>query len=136
MAVTLEVEQELLKTQGEGFSSSIKLLVQNVKEMQIGAILSMYSENVNDINQQTENFYQSRRNNVRITGIPENKNVGQTWDDTENIAKQSITDKLNIYEDFEMERCHRVNIRKRRNNNMSGQPEKPRPIVAKVLKWN
>ena len=54
MAVTLEVEQELLKTKVEGFSSSIKLLVQNVKEMQIGAIQSMCSENVNGINQQTE----------------------------------------------------------------------------------
>eukprot|EP00112_Aurelia_sp_Birch-Aquarium-sp1_P000679 Seg1064.17 transcript_id=Seg1064.17/GoldUCD/mRNA.D3Y31 product="hypothetical protein" protein_id=Seg1064.17/GoldUCD/D3Y31 len=77
---------------------------------------------------------QNRRNNIRITGIPEDKDVEQTWDDTEKVVKQSIKDKLSINEDFEIERCHRVNSRTRRSNNRSGHPEEPRPIVAKIFK--
>ena len=145
MAVTLEVVQALLKNQAEVFNSSIKLLLQDVKEdiksirkditdlqaslqftqakfddnnqkmEQIGVTLSMHSENLNDINQQADQVdnqleyleNQSRRNNIRITGIPEDKDNEQSWDDTEVVVKQSIKDKLNIGEDFEIERCHR-----------------------------
>ena len=173
MAVTLEVVQALLKNQAEVFNSSIKLLLQDVKEdiksirkditdlqaslqftqakfddnnqkmEQIGVTLSMHSENLNDINQQADQVdnqleyleNQSRRNNIRITGIPEDKDNEQSWDDTEVVVKQSIKDKLNIGEDFEIERCHRVNSRTRRSNYRSGQAEEPRPIVAKFSKW-
>ena len=173
MAVTLEVVQALLKNQAEVFNSSIKLLLQDVKEdiksirkditdlqaslqftqakfednnqkmEQIGVTLSMHSENLNDINQQADQVdnqleyleNQSRRNNIRITGIPEDKDNEQSWDDTEVIVKQSIKDKLNISEDFEIERCHRVVSRTRRRNYRSGQAEEPRPIVAKFSKW-
>ena len=115
----------------------------NQKMEQIGATLSMHSENSNDINKQADQVddqleyldNQSRRNNVRITGIPEDKDVEQSWDDTEKVVKQSIKDKLSINEDFEIERCHRVNSRRRRSNDRAGQPEEPRPIVAKFSKW-
>ena len=115
----------------------------NQKMEQIGVTLLMHSENLNDINQQADQVdnqleyleNQSRRNGVRITGIPEDKSVEQSWDDTGKVVKQSIKDKLSINEDFEIERCHRVNNRTRRSNNRSGQPEEPRPLVAKFSKW-
>ena len=173
MAMTLEVVQALLKKQAEVFNSSIKRLLQDVKEdiksirkditdlqaslqftqakfeesnqkmEQIGVTLSIHSENLNDINQQADQVddqleyleKQSRRNHVRITGIPEDKDVEQSWDDTEKVVKQSIKDKLSINEDFEIERCHRVNSCRRRSNNTAGQSEEPRPIVAKFSKW-
>ena len=110
---------------------------------QVGVTLSIHSENLNVINQQADQVdnqleyleNQSRRKNIRITGIPEDKVNEQSWDDTEVIVKQSIKDKLNISEDFEIARCHRVNSHTRRSNYRSGQAEEPRPIVATFLKW-
>ncbi len=172
MAVTLEVVQALLKNQTEVFNSSLKLMLQDLKDdiksirkditdLQVSlqftqgkldesnqklegfeATLSVHSDNLNDINQQTDEVdnqleyleNQSRRNNIRIIGIPENTDV-ETWDDTEKILKQSIKEKLKLDEDFEIERCHRVNRRTNNQSDRSDRPKEPRPIVAKFSKW-
>ena len=39
---------------------------------------------------------QSRRNNIRITGVPEDTQNEKSCDDTENLVKQLIKDKLGI----------------------------------------
>ena len=78
---------------------------------------------------------QNRRNNVKIIGVPEDKNEEKCWDDTENLVKKLIKDRLGVRENVEIERCHRVNHKKR--NNRGGKPndEKPRNIVAKFASW-
>ena len=104
--------------------------------------IAMHSENLHDINDHADQVEsqleylenQSRRSNVRITGVIENKDSEKSWDDTEKVVKEIIKEKLNITEDIEIERCHRVN---RRNNSYRkpNQVDQPRPIVAKFSKW-
>ena len=55
----------------------------------------------------------------------------KSWDDIEKVVKEIIKEKLNISEDIEIERCHRVN----RRNRMPNQKDQPRPILAKFAKW-
>ena len=50
---------------------------------------------------------QSRRNNIKITGVPEGEEE-KTWDDTEAIVKKLISDKLGTEGEVEIERAHRV----------------------------
>jgi len=85
---------------------------------------------------------QSRRNNIKIMGVPEDISTEKTWDDTEDVVKKLIKEELGIEEEVEIERCHRVgdanpaNRRKKGNSsNQNGGNEKPRSIVAKFAKW-
>ena len=50
---------------------------------------------------------QSRRNNIKITGVQED-DTEKTWDDTEMIVKKMIREKLGIEEEVKIERAHRV----------------------------
>ena len=77
---------------------------------------------------------QNRRCNIRIIGLSENQQVEKTWDDTEQFVKKAIKEKLNLADDFEIERCHRVK-HKSENNARYGQPIGPRPVVAKMARW-
>lgn len=52
---------------------------------------------------------QNRRNIVKIIGVPEDMNEEKTWDDTENLVKKLIKDKLDTQEHVEIERYHWVN---------------------------
>ena len=51
---------------------------------------------------------QSRRNNIKIMGIDENKKMEKSWDDTEKIVSDVICKKLRIQEILHIERVHRV----------------------------
>ena len=73
------------------------------------AYASAISDHTDVTEAQIEYMNQSRQSNIRITGVAEDKNVEKSWDDTEKVVKQVIKDKLNLQEDFEIERCHRVN---------------------------
>ena len=83
---------------------------------------------------------QSRRNNIKITGVVED-NDEKTWDDTEATVKKLIREKLGISEDVqkEIERAHRVG--KRLKNHAPGRhlgsASKPtgRPTIAKFQSW-
>ena len=82
---------------------------------------------------------QNRRNNIKIIGVPENKETEKSWDDTEKLVKQLIKDNLDIQEDVEIERSHRINHKitgknAGNRNNHSGV-EQPRNIVAKFSTW-
>lgn len=66
----------------------------------------------------------SRRNNLRFDGLTEDTN--ETWDDCERKIQKILSDKLEITEDVEIERCHRMG--KRKGN-------RPRTIVCKFLRF-
>ena len=72
---------------------------------------------------------QSRRNNIRVNGIPESDN--ESWEDVEVKVKRTIKDNLGIKVDIE--RAHRVERRKAK----SGQANQnhPRTIVCRLRDW-
>ena len=55
---------------------------------------------------------QSRRNNVRVDGIPKEDN--ETWEETEAKVKQVLKDELNLASAPDIERAHRVGKSSRR----------------------
>ena len=78
--------------------------------------IALHTENLNMINDHADNVEsqleyienQSRRNNIKILGIEENKDEEKTWDGTEEVVRKALKDKLNLEENFEIERCHRI----------------------------
>ena len=79
---------------------------------------------------------QSRRNNVKILGIPEDDDE-KSWDDTESKVKEAIKNKLGIEDEIKIERAHRIGKRstddgKQRNSWHGTRSNGPRPIVAKI----
>ena len=88
------------------------------------------------VNKQDYLENQSRRNNLRITGIKEEGK--ESWEETESIVKAKIKDLLHIDEELTIERAHRVNrsnsSRHVRRGSTFGNND-PRPIVAKFLNW-
>ena len=81
---------------------------------------------------------QSRRNNIKITGVVEDNNE-KTWDDTEATVKKLIKEKLGINEDVEIERAHRFGKRLKNHapRRHLGSTSKPtgRPIIVKFQLW-
>ena len=82
---------------------------------------------------------QSRRNNVKIFGIPEDDEE-KSWNDTESKVKEAIKDKLGIKDEIKIEHVHRIGKRstddgKQRNSWHGSRSNGPRPIVAKIDSW-
>ena len=96
-----------------------------------------YIEGVEDQVEYIEN--QSRRNNVKILGISEESSE-QTCDDTENVVRSIIGEKLGINTDeISIERTHRVGKiprpSDRRHDGSKVNSDRPRPIIVKFTKW-
>ena len=100
---------------------------------QIKSINKELNEGFEDLewkNEYLEN--QSRRNNIKITGVPEEEEE-RTWNDTEAIVKNLINNKLRIEGEVEIERAHQVgkkqrNLPQRRHDDsVSEEPRAHRP---------
>ena len=74
---------------------------------------------------------QSRRNNIRVSGIPESPN--ETWEAAEAKVKQAIQEQLGI--DVDIERAHWVERRNRDCSSQDTQQGKSRTIVCKLRCW-
>ena len=71
---------------------------------------------------------QTRRNNLVIEGIKTDK-ADETWAETETKVNELVTSKLKLDPDtVEIEGAHR-------NGKFRGDPEKPRPVVVKLLRF-
>ena len=68
----------------------------------------------------------SRRNNLRIDGIPESRN--ETWEECEEEIQKVFNQKLGVKDDH-IERAHRSRSKSNSNNG------KPRTIVCKLLNY-
>ena len=83
---------------------------------------------------------QSRRNNIKITGVQED-DTEKTWDDTEMIVKKMLREKLGIEEEVKIERAHRVGKKlksrapPRHDGSASLSSGSSRPIIAKIQSW-
>ena len=75
---------------------------------------------------------QSRRNNIRISGIPEDSE--ETWDETESKAKEALRSRLKLTFEVNVERAHRTGKRQNRSGN-SAQQTRPRTIVCRLANW-
>eukprot|EP00112_Aurelia_sp_Birch-Aquarium-sp1_P021531 Seg582.19 transcript_id=Seg582.19/GoldUCD/mRNA.D3Y31 product="hypothetical protein" protein_id=Seg582.19/GoldUCD/D3Y31 len=69
-------------------------------------MINDHADNVESKLEYMEN--QSRRNNIKILGIQEDKDEEKTWDDTEEVVRKALKEKLNLEDNFEIERCHRI----------------------------
>ena len=77
---------------------------------------------------------QSRRNNVRVDGIPEEDN--ETLEETEAKVKQVLKDELNLTSAPDIERAHRVGKSSRRPASAQNSASRPRTIVCRLCDWN
>lgn len=98
---------------------------------------SAIEEIQDDLNHQEEQMEylenQSRRNNVRIDGIPEEDN--ETWETTEAKVKQVLKDELNLANAPDVERAHRVGKSSRRPASAQSSANRPRTIVCRLRDW-
>lgn len=74
---------------------------------------------------------QSRRNNIRVSGIPEEP--GETWEKVEEKVKAAVKEKLDL--DIDIERAHRVEKRKGGNSRRRDDQDKTRTIVCRLKSW-
>ena len=81
----------------------------------------------------------SRRNNVKILGIPEKtkKNGKEICEESEIKAIEAIKKKLEITDDLKIERAHRVGRPRPKFRHIEGAKveNKPRPIVVRFQSW-
>ena len=85
-----------------------------------------------DIMEYFEN--QSRRNNIRIDGIPEQPD--ETWEETERKAKVALESKLNPSFEVQIERAHRTGKTNRRQADAGNASSKrPRNIISRLENW-
>ena len=79
----------------------------------------------------------SRRNNVKIMGIPENDDSKESWEESENKAIEAIRSRLKIAQEMKVERAHRVGRPCPPFRHIGGAKvrSKPRLIIVKFQNW-
>ena len=79
----------------------------------------------------------SRRNNMKIMGIPENDDNKESWEESENKAIEAIRSKLKIAQEIKDERAHRIGRPRPPFRHIGGVKvrSKPRPIIVKFQNW-
>ena len=133
-SVTTRVD-DLLKTVTE-LKKSLEFTLKNVEkkmatrledaEGEIGSLQKTLDEQSSKM-EYLEN--QSRRNNIRVSGIPES--ADETWEIVEEKVKKAIREKLDM--EIDIERAHRVERKKKPEGaKKSGQP---RTIVCRLKNW-
>ena len=133
-SVTTRVD-DLLKTVTE-LKKSLEFTLKNVEkkmatrledaEGEIGSLQKTLDEQSSKM-EYLEN--QSRRNNIRVSGIPES--ADETWETVEEKVKKAIREKLDM--EIDIERAHRVERKKKPEGaKKSGQP---RTIVCRLKNW-
>ena len=74
---------------------------------------------------------QSRRNNIRVNGIPESP--CETWEETEKKVIETVRNKLGV--NIDIERAHKVMRKPKPGNNGQSDSSKPRTIVCRLRDW-
>ena len=76
---------------------------------------------------------QSRRNNIKMMGIEEDRTIEKSWDNTEKIVSDIICKKLRIQETLHIECTHHVG--KQLYDRHDGSKNRPHPIIATFRYW-
>ena len=80
----------------------------------------------------------SRRNNIKIVGLPEDKLKEESWDDTEESVKGVIKEKIKADVEVKIERAHRVEKPRAPFEIMEDGSRKkipPCPVIARLACW-
>ena len=122
----INIEQRKMKV--EQIEDRVKILESNLSNSSLEDDYYDYESTLEDLENKHEYLENmSRRNNVKILGPPEDKNCEKSWEDTEQIVKETINKELEISsEEIKIERAHCV-----------GKPQdgRPRPVVARFCSW-
>ena len=98
---------------------------------------SAFEEIQDDWNHQEEQMEylenQSRRNNLRVDGIPEEDN--ETWETSEAKVRQVLKDELHLACAPDVERAHRVGKSSRWPASAQCSANRPRTIVCRLRDW-
>ena len=141
-SLVTDLKESLLFTQKDVDDTKFKIESLNMK---LNKVEDDLNENYTDIEQLYDNLENlenhSRRNNVKIFGIPEKpeKDGPELWEHCESAVRQEIESKLKIKgRNMAIERAHRVGRRHaptRHLLNGTKVKSRPRPIVVKFLLW-
>eukprot|EP00794_Sanderia_malayensis_P012576 gene12576-13865_t len=140
-----DVKTSIQFVSNENDSINIKIKLSEENSNKLSKKLEIIEANMYDtvedmLDKQEYLENQSRRNNLKLIGGPEDSSEN-SWDETENTVKALIKSELGIDEEITIERAHRVGkpYRKPRKggNNASTikEGEAPRHIVAKFQSW-
>ncbi|CAH3185638.1 unnamed protein product, partial [Porites lobata] len=155
----LDVQQFMLKTLFDSFISTVNARVDKLADSvaSLKASLEFTQKDVGDLsslksklvgagkdiveikntvefqgNKKEYQENQSRRNNIRVFGIPES--AGETWEMAKTGMRDAIKEKLNI--EVDIERAHRVEQSiKSGGINQHQADAKPRVIVCRLSSW-
>ena len=120
------IEQRKMKV--EQIEDRVKILESNLSNSSLDDEYYDHESRLEDLENKHEYLENmSMRNNIKILGLPEDKNREKSWEDTEQIVKETINKELEISsEEIQIERAHRV-----------GKPQdgQPRPVVARFCPW-
>ena len=132
-----EIKSSLEYTQREvdEIKSTVKTSTSNATT--VTNRLEKAQQDIIDLTQETDYLEsQSRRNNLRIDGIPESSN--ESWAETETCVRDVQHTKLQMAKEtvdsIEIERAHRTG-RKNYPDSRSNEGKKPRTIVIKLTKF-
>ena len=120
----ISLEKELSQAKGEIFNLQQKNNHQDSVIKDLSAKLGQASAN-EQISTRIDSLEDhSRRNNIRIEGIPEV--VNENWEQSTDKVVKLLRDNLKLTQKIEIERAHRVGPTRQ---------DKPRPIIAKLLRF-
>ena len=124
-----------LKASLEFTQKDLQELIPSVEKVSI--IEQEISNTKSYVNQQKDKAEylenQSRRNIIRVDGIPEVH--GETWDTTESLVKEVLKDKLQMSDEIFIERAHRVGRKVSSQDSNSYTSTRPRTIVSRLNHW-
>ena len=115
---SLETTQEIWNTKANDMKEEINTLKEELKERD-----KFFKEKLRIMEDR------SRRNNIRVEGIPESEN--ESWEETEKKLKEIIKTDLQIETEIEIERAHRVKKRNHNDEERTG----PKTVIAKILRY-
>ena len=121
-----EVKVSLEYTQKEVDELKQKINLNETSMSQItSAITSIESNNVILTEQAEYLDNYSRRNSLRVEGLPEGQ-TAETWESTEANFRTLVKEKLGLHDDIEVERAHRIGQRRE---------DKHRSVAVKLLRY-
>ena len=119
---------EQRKMNVEHIEDRVKVLESNLSKSSVDNECYDHETRLEDLENKQEYLENmSRCNNIKILGLPEDKNHEKSWEDTEEIVKETISKELEMSsEEIQLERAHRV-----------GKPQdgRTRPVVARFCSW-
>ncbi|XP_070549919.1 uncharacterized protein [Ptychodera flava] len=112
-----ELNEEVLKLAGQAKESDERIACLEAENRRLNDEIDKLETELDKQQGQT------KRENLLFHGLEQNDN--ETWEETEEIVKEFIKSNLNIDEDVDIERAHRITTSR----------AKPQPVIAKFSRY-